>query len=88
MKTKIPSLSYNAMFKAVISNNKIILSKLVEAILEYWNLNIDIKDKELIIKTNELPLNNFKDKQLICDYIIKLSDFIDLTTGKFLKEVK
>ena len=54
MKTKIPSLSYNAMFKAVISNNKIILSKLVEAILEYWNLNIDIKDKELIIKTNDL----------------------------------
>ena len=56
MQTKIPSLSYNAMFKAVISSNKIILSKLVEAILEYWNLNIDIKDKELIIKTNELPL--------------------------------
>lgn len=78
MQTKIPSLSYNAMFKAVISNNKIILSKLVEAILEYWNLNIDIKDKELIIKTNELPLNNFKDKQLICDYIIKLSDNVDL----------
>lgn len=78
MKTKIPSLSYNAMFKAVISNNKIILSKLVEAILEYWNLNIDIKDKELIIKTNELPLNNFKDKQLICDYIIKLSDNVNL----------
>lgn len=78
MQTKIPSLSYNAMFKAVISSNKIILSKLVEAILEYWNLNIDIKDKELIIKTNELSLNNFKDKQLICDYIIKLSDNVDL----------
>jgi predicted transposase/invertase (TIGR01784 family) len=75
---KIPSLSYNAMFKAVISNNKIILSKLVEAILDYWNLDIDIKDKELIVKNNELPLNNYKDKQLICDYIIKLSDTADL----------
>jgi hypothetical protein len=35
---KISSLSYNAMFKAVISNNKIILSKLVEAILRKLKL--------------------------------------------------
>jgi len=58
-KTKIPRLSYNAMFKAVFSNNKVILFKLVQSILEYTKLDIDIKDKELVIKNNELPLKNY-----------------------------
>jgi len=78
MKTKIPSMSYNSMFKAVFSNNKVILSKLVQAILEYYKIDIDIKDKELIIRNNELPLDNYMDKQLICDYIIKINDTTDL----------
>jgi len=58
-KTKIPRLSYNAMFKAVFSNNRVILFKLVQSILEYTKLDIDIKDKELVIKNNELPLKNY-----------------------------
>ena len=78
MKSKIPSLSYNSMFKTVFSNNKIVLSKLVQAILEYYQIDIDVKDKELIIRNNELLLDNYKDKQLICDYIIKLDDDTDL----------
>ena len=78
MKTKILSLSYNAMFKAVFSNNKVILSKLIEAILEHSYINIDTKDKEFIIKNNELPIDNYHDKQLICDYIIKLDNINDL----------
>ena len=78
MKTKILSLSYNAMFKAVFSNNKVILSKLIEAILEHSYINIDIKDKDFIIKNNELPIDNYNDKQLICDYIIKLDNINDL----------
>ena len=78
MKTKILSLSYNAMFKAVFSNNKVILSKLIEAILEHSYINIDIKDKEFIIKNNESPIDNYNDKQLICDYIIKLDNVNDL----------
>ena len=77
-KTKIPRLSYNAMFKAVFSNNRVILFKLVQSILEYTKLDIDIKDKELVIKNNELPLKNYKSKQLICDYIIKLDEELDL----------
>lgn len=78
MNTKILSLSYNAMFKAVFSNNKVILSKLIEAILEHSYINIDTKDKEFIIKNNELPIDNYNDKQLICDYIIKLDNVNDL----------
>jgi len=74
MKTKIPSLSYNAMFKAVFANNKYLLAKLVEAILDYYKLDIDITGKELIIKRNELNVDNYQDKQLICDYIIKIDD--------------
>ena len=66
------------MFKAVFSNNKVILSKLIEAILEHSYINIDIKDKEFIIKNNELPIDNYNDKQLICDYIIKLDNVNDL----------
>jgi len=77
-KTKIPRLSYNAMFKAVFSNNKVILFKLVQSILEYTKLDIDIRGKELIIKNNELPLKSYKSKQLICDYIIKLDEDLDL----------
>ena len=66
------------MFKAVFSNNKIILSKLVESILDYYKVDIDIKDKEIIIKNNELPIDSYQDYQLICDYIIKLDDNTDL----------
>ena len=47
-KTKIVKLCYNAMFKAVFSNNKLILTKLIEAILEYTKLNINIKDNKII----------------------------------------
>lgn len=74
MKTKIPSLSYNAMFKAVIANNKYLISALVKVILDYYKLDIDVMNKELIIKNNELGINNFQDKNLICDYIIKVDD--------------
>ena len=74
MKSKIPSLSYNVMFKAVISNNKYILSKLVEAILNYYKIDIDINGKELTIKRNELNISNYQDRQLICDYVIKIDD--------------
>ena len=75
---KIPMLVYNAMFKAVFSNNKQVLSKLIEAILDYLKLNIDIKNKELILKNTELSINNHLDKQLICDYIINLNEYTDL----------
>ena len=66
------------MFKAVFSNNKVILSKLIEAIFDYYRLDIDIKGKELIIKNNELPLDNYQDKQLVCDYIIRVDDDTEL----------
>ena len=75
---QIPMLVYNAMFKAVFSNNKQVLSKLIEAILDYLKLNIDIKNKELILKNTELPINNHLDKQLICDYIIYLNEYTEL----------
>ncbi len=73
-KTKIPSLSYNAMFKAVFSNNKYILSKLIESILDYYKIDIDIEGKEIIIKNSELAIDNYLDKSLICDFLIKLDD--------------
>ena len=66
------------MFKAVFSNNKQILSKLIQSILDYYQIDINIKNKELIIRNNELPLDNYQDKQLICDYIIKLDNNTDL----------
>ena len=85
---KIPSLSYNAMFKAVFSNNKYILSKLTEAILDYYNIDVDINNKELIIKNNELSIENYQDKQLICDYIIKIDDYneinIEINRSKYV----
>ena len=88
MKTKIPSLSYNAMFKAVFSNNKSILLKLVKAIFDYYNINLDISDRELIIKNNELPLDNYNDRELICDYIIKIDDYneinIEINRSKYV----
>ena len=77
-KTKIPKLVYNAMFKAVFSNNKKVFNKMIQAILEYCKIDLDIKDKELIIKNNELPLDKYSSKQLICDYIIKIDKHIDL----------
>ena len=88
MKTKIPSLSYNAVFKSVIANNKYILGVLVKTILDYYKLNIDITDKELTIKKNELNTDNYKDRQLICDYIIKIDDTreinIEINKSKYI----
>ena len=88
MKTKIPSLSYNAMFKTVIAGNKVILAKLVKAILDYYKIDIDITNKELIIKKNELDIDNYKDRQLICDYIIKIDEFreinIEINRSKYI----
>ena len=78
VKTNIPPLSYNAMFKAVFSNNKRILSKLIEAILSYCKIEINVQDKELEIRNNELPLESYQDRQLICDFIIKLNEHLDL----------
>lgn len=46
-KTKISRLLYNTK---LISNNKVILSKLIQSILEYIKLDIDISDKELLNK--------------------------------------
>lgn len=57
-KTKIVSLSYNAMFKAVFGNNKYMLSKLVQAILDYFKMDINVMDKELTIVNNELSIKN------------------------------
>ena len=77
-KTKIVSLSYNAMFKAIFSNNNFMLSLLIQSVLDYCNLSINVMNKELIVKNNELSLNNVHDKQLICDYLIKINEDMDL----------
>ena len=74
MKTKIPSLSYDAMFKAVFRDNSYILSKLTQAILDYYGIDINVTGKELIVKKNELSTDNINDRRLICDYIIKIDD--------------
>ena len=76
-KTKIVSLSYNAMFKAIFSSNKYMLARLVQAILDYLELNINVMDKELVIKNNELGLNNVHNRQLVCDYFIKIDHHDD-----------
>ena len=78
MKTKIINMSYNAMFRAVFSNNKYLLSKLVKAILDYYKIDIPINENDLILKKNELDTNNFYEKQLICDYIVRINDSFDL----------
>ena len=77
-KNKIVSLSYNAMFKAIFRNNKKILSQLVQSIFDYLKLSINVIDKNLEIVNNELWISNAKDKQLVCDYRIKISDDIEL----------
>lgn len=77
-KTKIVSLSYNAMFKAIFSSNKYMLSRLVQTILDYLELDINVMDKELIIKNNELSLNNVHNKFLVCDYFIKIDEQLEL----------
>ena len=77
-KTKIASLCYNAMFKAVFSNNKYMLSRLVQSILDYLEIDINVMNKELDIKNNELSLNNIHNKALICDYYIKINDVLEL----------
>lgn len=77
-KTEIISLSYNAMFKAVFYDNKKVLINIIQAIFDYCNFKIDIEEDNLIIRNNELPIGNAHDKQLVCDYIIKIDDNTDL----------
>ena len=77
-KTKIISLSYNAMFKAVFYENKKVLVSIIQAIFDYCNFKVEIKEENLFIRNNELPIGNATDKQLVCDYIIKIDDNTDL----------
>ena len=77
-KTKIISLSYNAMFKAVFYENKKVLVSIIQAIFDYCNFKIELKEENLIIRNNELPIGNANDKQLVCDYIIKIDDNTDI----------
>lgn len=76
--TKIISLSKNAMFKAVFMDNKEMLAVIVKAVLEYCNIVKNFNSKDLIIKTNELKLNNGHNRQLVCDCIIKVDDNLEL----------
>ena len=78
MKTKIINLSHDAMFKAVFSSNKNMLAKLVQAILDYYKINIKVDENNLELKRNELDIENVNDKQLICDYVVKINDNFDL----------
>ena len=78
MNSKIISLSFDAMFKAVFANNKNILAKLVQAILDYYKLNIKVDENNLELKRNELDIEKANEKQLICDYIVKINDNYDL----------
>ena len=84
MKTKIPSLSYDAMFKAVFRTDSYILSRLTQAILDYYKIDINVIGKKIIIKNSELKTNNYKDRKLIADYIIKVDEHheIDLEINK------
>lgn len=74
MDTEIPSLSYNVMFKAVFSDEPKLLSYLVKAIIDYCQFDIDIADKEITIKQNELPIDNYHDRNYVCDYVIEIND--------------
>lgn len=75
MKTNIISLSHYDMFKAVISNNKHLLAIIIQAILDYYKMDIKIKENDLIFKRNT---HDFDDKVLICNYAIKISEDIEL----------
>ena len=78
METKVVRLCRNAMFKAVFGSNKYMLSKLVQSILDYLEFDINVMDKELVLKNNELSLSKVHNKQLVCDYFIKINDTTEL----------
>lgn len=73
-KQKIPSLSYNSMFKAVMKNNPEVLKMYVEEILKYCKSQIDLSNKNIKIRENELTLSHHDDKQLICDFILEVDE--------------
>ncbi len=70
MKTKIPSMAYNAMFKAVFYNNEYLLKALIKSILDYYDIDIDLSDKEIIKTNNYLSTEYYRDKQFVCDFNI------------------
>ena len=74
MKTEVFSLSYDAMFRAIFSDNKFLLVKLVKAILNYYKIDININEDNLIIKKNELNIDNYNNKRFVCDYIIRIDE--------------
>ena len=81
-KTKIASLCYNAMFKAVFSNNKYMLSRLVQSILDYLEININVD----IVECFEMVYSDNKLKVLL-NKNISLEDIADIT-NKSIEELK
>ena len=78
MKTEIFSLSYDAMFRAIFTDNKYLLVKLVKAILKYYKINIFINEDNIIVKKNELNIDKYNSKRFVCDYIIKIDEEHDI----------
>ena len=78
MKTEIFSLSYDAMFRAIFTDNKYLLVKLVKAILKYYKINILINEDNIIVKKNELNIDKYNSKRFVCDYIIKIDEEHDI----------
>jgi predicted transposase/invertase (TIGR01784 family) len=78
MKTEIFSLSYDAMFRAIFTDNKYLLVKLVKAILKYYKINILINEDNIIVKKNELNIDKYNSKRFVCDYIIRIDEEHDI----------
>ena len=76
---KVPYLMYNAMFKSVFRKNPNVLKRLVELVLEENDIHLNLEDKTLTLKNNDLILNHYKDKQYICDFIINIDKYTDLS---------
>lgn len=68
MKTEIPALSYDSMFKAVFNKNNYFLCALIKSITDYYHLDIIVNKDNLILKNVELPIDNKNDKRMVCDF--------------------
>lgn len=70
-KLRMPFLCYDVAFKALFIDEVNILTKMVSDIT---GMDYEILENNIVLETNELPVNSIKEKLKRCDFILRIDN--------------
>ena len=67
----MPFMCYDIVFKAIFIDNVNILAKMISDIT---GIDYKILENNIILETNELPINSNNEKAKRCDFILRITE--------------